>query len=125
MSKGILISEKHGVNPSIQKCRICGDSIGVILFGKLKDDREAPREVHHDTCDKCKQLIDEGGIALIEVRDSDPEYRTGRLWFIKREAAGKIFSKIDFDKIKVFMIPEKVSSQIGLLDLEGKVKNEN
>lgn len=42
MSKGIRVSEKHGVNPSITICPICGKETGIALLGKLKGDKEAP-----------------------------------------------------------------------------------
>lgn len=44
MSKNIIFSEKHGVNPSITVCPICGKEIGIALLGKLKRDEEAPRK---------------------------------------------------------------------------------
>ena len=37
MSKSIRLSDKHGVNPAIPKCFICGESKNeILLFGKLK-----------------------------------------------------------------------------------------
>lgn len=44
MSKNIILSEKHGVNPSITVYPICGKEIGIALLGKLKGDEEAPRK---------------------------------------------------------------------------------
>ena len=48
MERGIRLSEKHGVNPSVMLCFLCGESYGVALLGKHKDehshDAEAPRE---------------------------------------------------------------------------------
>lgn len=44
MSKGIRVSEKHGVNPSITICPICGKETSIALLGKLKGDKEAPRK---------------------------------------------------------------------------------
>ena len=82
MSKSITLSEKHGVNPSITCCEVCGKETGVALFGRLKGDAEAPRKVAMGLCDDCKKVIDGGGIMIIEVQDgSDQEnpYRTGRV----------------------------------------------
>lgn len=45
MSKDIRVSEKHGVNPSITICPICGKETGIVLLGKLKGDEEAPRKL--------------------------------------------------------------------------------
>ena len=56
MSDSITISKKHGVNPSINTCFWCGGDKNIILFGKLPNDAEAPRNVCMDyqPCDKCK-----------------------------------------------------------------------
>lgn len=78
----ICISEKHGLNPSVTVCEICGKEIGVALFGRLPGDKEAPRQVAMGLCDDCKGVIDQGGVILIEVRDGESgpnPYRTGRL----------------------------------------------
>lgn len=80
--KGILLSEKHGVNPSITLCECCGKEIGIALFGKLKGDVEAPRYVHQGLCDDCQGVINQGGVMIIEVRDGETgrnPYRTGRV----------------------------------------------
>lgn len=58
--KGIRLSEKHGVNPSIIKCLLCGGDVGIALLGKLKDDAEAPKEIYTgDICDDCKKKLEE------------------------------------------------------------------
>ena len=80
--------------------------MGVVLFGKLKGDAEAPREVvtGYDPCDKCKKNISQG-CWCIEVHDhptnrgrvpmqkqGDKElYPTGRFHVLKHEAAARIF----------------------------------
>ncbi len=82
MSKGIRISKKHGVNPSVTHCECCGKEIGLALFGQLKGDVEAPRDVYMGLCDQCQGVIDQGGVMIIEVRDGESgqnPYRTGRL----------------------------------------------
>lgn len=54
MSKGIRVSEKHRVNPSITICPICGKETGIALLGKLKGDKEAPMRMLSDPCDVFK-----------------------------------------------------------------------
>lgn len=91
----IRISEKHGVNPSLDVCYICGRAKGVLLLGRLAGDAQAPREICRDKepCDKCKEymLI---GIIFISVRDGwngvGEPYRTGKLVVIKEEAVKEI-----------------------------------
>lgn len=67
MSKGIRVSEKHGVNPSITICPICGKETGIALLGKLKGDKEAPRKIIGDLCDKCKARVADNKCFVIAV----------------------------------------------------------
>lgn len=58
--KGIKLSEKHGLNPSIECCLLCGKEMGIVLFGKLKGDAEAPKKVCTGSiCDDCKKNLEE------------------------------------------------------------------
>lgn len=63
------LSKKHGLNPSLSHCEWCGKEIGIILFGALKGDLEAPRKVAEGLCDECEtkrkeqeKVVKEGGI---------------------------------------------------------------
>ena len=59
MSKGITVSKKFGVNPSVTRCVCCGKEYGVALFGTAWKDpntgktAEAPREVYQGLCNDC------------------------------------------------------------------------
>ena len=80
--KSITLSPKHGVNPSITQCEVCGKEIGIALLGKLKNDVEAPRDIYMGLCDECQKVIDQDGLMIIEVRDGETgnnPYRTGRI----------------------------------------------
>lgn len=80
---GIHLSKKHGVNPSIEICAVCGKGIGVALLGRLKNDAEAPGEVClGNLCDTCQGVVDAGG--------KNPT-RTGRIVGITHEAAERLF----------------------------------
>ncbi len=68
---GIMISERYGLNPTIPICFWCEEKKNeVALLGRLKDDKEAPRNclLDYEPCDKCKKRF-ELGIAIIEVVD--------------------------------------------------------
>lgn len=67
MNKNIILSEKHGVNPSITVCPICGKEIGIALLGKLKGDKEAPRYIQGDICDECKARVVDNKCFVISV----------------------------------------------------------
>ena len=62
----IRLSEKHGVNPSMEICFFCNEAKGIVLFGKLKGDVEAPKEIliDYEPCDKCKEKFKEGVIVV-------------------------------------------------------------
>ena len=95
--KGITLSAKHGVNPSITHCECCGKEIGIAMFGKLKGDVEAPRDVYMGLCDDCQKVIDQDGLMIIEVRDGETgknPYRTGRIVGITKEAKEKMFKNV-------------------------------
>lgn len=69
MYKGIPISKKYGVNPTMGVCFWCGQHTGEIaLLGELPNDAEAPREtvLNYEPCKECKQQFDEG-VLIIEV----------------------------------------------------------
>lgn len=93
-TKLFSISEKHGLNPSLVRCFVCGElTNSIALMGRLKDDAEAPRErMTGELCDKCKELIEkQKGAFILEVTDDTKEdeknpYRTGRLVGISKEA---------------------------------------
>jgi hypothetical protein len=96
MSRGIPLSKKHGVNPSVTVCQMCGKDIGLALFGRLEGDAEAPRQVlDPEPCDECKSLMEQG-VMLIEVDvdktdDEKNPWRTGRIAVLRDEAISRIF----------------------------------
>ncbi len=96
----IELSPKHGINPSLMKCFICGKDTGIALLGKLKDDAEAPKEIYNDLCDECKKIINDGGRFILEVKDGsahDNPERTGRLVGVSKDYADRMepFFKLD------------------------------
>ena len=118
MSKGITLSKKHGVNPSMDICFWCGEPKGLALFGRLKGDAEAPKRMvtSLEPCDKCKEKF-KLGVHLIEVTDDGsrfgdnkafafvdtegkPHWPTGRYVVMKPEAMkdGKPGTKALCDK---------------------------
>ena len=75
MGKGITVSPKHGVNPSIAVCFWCGkEKNDIVLLGKLKNDAEAPRKAvfNYDPCDDCKKRFAQG--VLIMEGTSEPQH---------------------------------------------------
>lgn len=87
--KGIRVSPQHGLNPSIERCPICGKEMGIVLYGKLKDDVEAPKYSEMSLCEDCRKQY----ITLLEANDNRKP--TGRRMFIKREAVSERFRNED------------------------------
>lgn len=109
--KGIIFSPKHGLNPTMFKCYACGGETNVMaLCGKINEnDDEIPKYSIHPNvfCDKCKDVMKQGGSIIVEVTEEDREhpdkYRTGRMVGIKKEAAEHIFkNRVPF----AFMLEE-------------------
>lgn len=48
MGKGVTLSKKHGLNPSMAVCPICGKAESVALLGHIKGDEEAPRYIYKE-----------------------------------------------------------------------------
>lgn len=105
MSK-ISISKEFGLNPTVETCFICGESIGVALLGTAYKDKDkdgkvakAPPQVRcGHACDGCSKIIADGGIFFIEVRDGetgDNPYRTGRVIAIKEDAVKRVLKQYD------------------------------
>ncbi len=106
MTKGITLSEKHGVNPTLPVCFWCGEENGTVaLLGRLPGDIEAPRHpvLDYDPCDECRENF-ALGIALIEcteynsnnlppIQETPQLFPTGRLLVIKPEAVSRIFDE--------------------------------
>jgi hypothetical protein len=119
----LRLSEKHGVNPSVEHCFFCGESFSVVLFGRMKGDAEAPRSIcSGQLCDRCQKVRDGGGVFLIEV---SPEYldkenprRTGRMCALKKGAIRELLVPPEFaeDVIRKrwAYVEEGVLDQIGV-----------
>lgn len=83
-NEGIILSEKHGVNLSLEVCALCGKEMGIIMFGKLKDDVEAPKKscLGH-ICDECATKFKKAHQrVLMEVSELGP---TGKYCIISED----------------------------------------
>ena len=122
--KGIILSKKHGLNPSMCQCFFCGEVKAIALMGhigKKGEDLEAPRMcvMDYEPCDKCIENMNLG-ITLIEVTTTQPTdnrppmtaqggtqvYPTGRYLVLKEEAVNKIFNMSLEKGQKIFIDPE-------------------
>ena len=99
---------------------------GVVLFGKLKEDAEAPRKVclGHDSepCEECKKHM-EMGIILISVDEAKSEdmnnpWRTGGWVVLKEEAVKRWGLPAELEqhilRRRLAFLPDEVWDAIGL-----------
>lgn len=104
MSKGIKISPKHGLNPTIPVCFWCGKQKNEIaLMGRMKDDIEAPKNMVLDyvPCEECQNHM-AMGVAVLEASDhpnteGQPPmqkgvYPTSRFVVVTTECADRVFN---------------------------------
>lgn len=117
----IRLSDKHGVNPSLSVCFLCGeDKNEILILGMLPGDKEAPRRsvYNKEPCDKCKSYM-KRGIILISVRNNETDmnnpYRTGGFVVVKDEAVKKIFGpESPALKIRAAFVEDEVWDKVGL-----------
>lgn len=71
---GIILSKKWGLNPSIETCIICKKDMGLVLFGELKGDVQAPKKcMLGHLCEECVKAMDENEERIfIEIRNDIP-----------------------------------------------------
>lgn len=104
MSKGIKISPKHGLNPTIPVCFWCGKQKNEIaLMGRMKGDIEAPKNMVLDyvPCEECQNHM-AMGVAILEASDhpnteGQPPmqkgvYPTSRFVVVTTECADRVFN---------------------------------
>lgn len=99
---GIPLSEKHGVNPSVDRCFICGKDYAVVLFGKMKGDVKAPMSVcTGGLCEECAKVKEAGAIFLIEIdeaktTDMESPWRTGRIVGVTERTLRQMINTSEF-----------------------------
>lgn len=122
--RGILLSERHGVNPAVTQCFVCMKDVGVALFGRMRNDREAPHRVclDEEPCDECKKYM-EKGIILISVdekktEDSQNPWRTGGWVVVTEDAIRRIVKEQELaDHIcirRMAFVPDEAWDVLGL-----------
>lgn len=141
MGKGIRVSEKHGVNPSLGVCFWCGEDTGTIgLMGRIKDDAEAPRHAvfDYDPCDDCgkKWATGIGLFEVIPVGESDypPVHNdgahsfTGRYVIVSEDLINRMFNKPTAESVlihrKAYVPPEVLDMLLHKMTEAGLIPDE-
>lgn len=121
----IRLSPKHGLNPSLSVCYLCGeDKNELIIPGLLRGDAEAPRKAiwNREPCDQCKNYMASGiifiGVTGPEVKENPFSNRTGRFCVIREEAVRRMINSKELlnDIIlkRVAFVPQDVWSMLQL-----------
>ncbi len=132
-NKNIRLSPKHGINPSITVCPLCGKDVGLALHGILKGDAEAPKHILDNApCETCCNELDSykdiGFIVLVASndalnhRDISPWQFFKFLHVIKNEAAERLAKNLknaDISQGVAWMI-ESEANAIGLFNPKNK-----
>jgi len=92
------LHRKHGLNPTMPVCFVCGEEKGEIALLGAAYNGEAPRRmcIDKEPCDKCKKLAEQG-VLMVVCKDNgqrDNPERTGQMIVLKEEAFIRIFGKI-------------------------------
>jgi len=121
----IRLSQKHGVNPTIPKCFLCGkDKNELFLMGRLPGDAEAPKGMVFDQlpCDQCKEHMEKGIILISadeeKTDDRQNPWRTGGWVVITSDAIKRLPFEDEFKqkllKERVAFLPDRVWDLFGL-----------
>lgn len=103
MAKNIRVSEKHGLNPSIDVCFFCGNDKQLLLFGKLKGDAKAPTRVvsSYVPCEECRKKFAEGRLVIEVVTEdngvqpiAEGAWPTGRWCVLSHDTANVLFKGV-------------------------------
>lgn len=107
----LALSPKHGVNPSIGLCFFCQKAKEVLLFGRMKEDAQAPHAVvtNMEPCSECADLMKQG-IILISANpfmtdDKANPWRSGS-WCVVRVEAVERWKEAGMDEAVVDSILE-------------------
>lgn len=110
MDDSITLSEKHGLNASLDTCIVCGEAFQILLLGKLPNDEEAPREVcTGQVCQKCiDKFKDNNERIYIEYSDNKP---TGRYAILPDEVLISEYL-VDIGDKRVFYLESNIFNSI-------------
>lgn len=103
MGKGVTLSKKHGLNPSMVVCPICDKVESVALLGHIKGDEEAPRYIQGDICDECKARVADNKWFVISVGEDQRLKRytivSKDIFTQKGEGCAVLMKEADFNTV--------------------------
>lgn len=123
----IILSPRHGVNPSLSLCFYCGrEKNELVLPGRLPGDAEAPRRAvwNMEPCAECAEHMGRG-VIMIQVQDGEEgkenPVRLGGYAVVLDEALRRFIEPPALlDQIlraRFVMVPDAVWKAIGMEEL--------
>ena len=124
----ITLSEKHGVNPSLLECPVCGEAMGIALLGRLPADAEAPRRMvaSLDPCDKCKsKLFNEGYILAYRasIQGGKP-VPTGQSIMLRDEFFKRVFEAMEIPAKRIVFLEDTTFDSLVTAATESASQND-
>lgn len=92
----ILLHPKHGLNPSLDICFVCGEAKGIVLLGakskKITGQDDAPRELitSIEPCDACRKKYLNDAVLLVECDENNTP--SSRFMIMKDEGVRAAFN---------------------------------
>lgn len=110
---------------ALTKCFVCGEGSDILLGTRFQDmSKFHDKVVTTKPCQKCQEMINEGGVWLISARPVKSEeekknpYRTGGLACVKKEALLSCGIPESFLNRGVCFIENEVWKELGLPDAD-------
>ena len=66
----LRLSKKHGLNPSLLVCPICGKDVGIALLGANGGKKAPYQMISMELCDDCKQKVKEGNTFILSAKQT-------------------------------------------------------
>ena len=71
----LRLSKKHGLNPSLLVCPICGKDVGIALLGANGGKKAPYQMISMDLCDDCKQKVKDGNTFILSAKQTSDEIK--------------------------------------------------
>ena len=66
----LRLSKKHGLNPSLLVCPICGKDVGIALLGANGGKKPPHQMTSIKLCNDCKQKVKEGNTFILSAKQT-------------------------------------------------------
>ena len=118
---GVTLHPKHGLNPTISQCIVCGEDKNelVLLGAAYKEQAPMKMITSIEPCDTCKEKYLKDGVLLVEAeqehrRGKTVHTPTGSVAVLRDEAFERIFN-VPIPKGKICYVEIGVLQKLGVI----------